>query len=299
MKKLFFFLLALLLTIFANASPIKIYYEIGTGPAHGPTVWFLEQIKEFNKIQTKYEMIPEFKPGAGGVLAIKATKNHPEYSLFGSGPHLHKHFISGALNESDFKRLPTGYDMCTSLITNLNGIESQGLDMLEAYRGKELVVGSITPGSPGHLVVLEVAKRYGFKVRLATFPSEKEAFFNMVADNGVQLASVNPQHYLDYKEKNAKLKTLASNCPNRIASVPNVKTFAEYKIQVPQIFITSYARKEMPDEMVMEIGKYLNQAADSMQLWKKVPIFHPAGSNDWYRERAQNARKFLELSAIQ
>lgn len=295
----FLFLIFALLALSVRANPIEVYYKISVGPGAGPTSMLLKQIEAANGMQTKYKIIPDFKVGAGGLIAAKSMEKHPANSILGIGPHFQHLTISNKVNGNDYRHLPySGFDMCVGIHTNI-GDMSLGVKSLESYKGKEIVVGVTAPGAPAHLTAIVLSEKYGFKIRLATFKSDKEAFMNMVAGHGVNFATVNPAHYVAFKDQQPNLKVLAVNCPTRLPTVPDVKTLDEQGITAPKVFNAIMARKEMPTQMQEEIGLLLQKAADEVDMWNKIPIFIPNGSEKWFKERTAEQHKWLTLLSSQ
>jgi tripartite-type tricarboxylate transporter receptor subunit TctC len=292
MKK-FLFLFFTTLALGARADPTTVFFQLPVSPKHGTVTLLMKQIEWINGTQSKYRVVPEFKPGAGGLIAAKAMEKNPANSIVGVGPHFQKLLLDNKLNEADFKYMPnTGFDMCTGVNTNV-GDMSKGVASLEDYRGQELVVGTTANGSPAHLVAKRLSKEYGFSIRLVTFRSDLEAFLNMVAGNGVNFAFASPRHYLLHKKQQPNLKILAVNCPQRVALVPDIKTLDEQGISAPKVFNANLVRKEMPDQMRHDLGNLFQQAANEVGLWSIMPHLIQGGTQEWYDSRVAEQRKWL------
>jgi tripartite-type tricarboxylate transporter receptor subunit TctC len=293
MQKILLFITALVFALVAKAEPINIYYTVGVGPNFGLIPSLVATLEHANANQTKYKFILDFKPGANGLLAVKTLDKEANNRIVGVGPHFLGHVRNGVISLKDYAAVEeTGYDICTGVITNV-GSTSKGLDSLEAYRGKEITVGTLSPASPAYTTAVELSKRYGFIPKFVAFKSDDEGFLAIVGNHGINFAFSPPKKYHQYLSENPNLQLLAVHCPSRIATVPNVKTLAEYQIHVPPIFNLVLAKSSMPAQQRQEIGKILAASEDATNIWTSIPHLRKPYSASWHGTRLQEQHDFL------
>lgn len=293
MQKMLLFITALLFTFVVRAEPINIYYTVGVGPNFGLIPSLMTTLEHANASQTKYKFTVDFKPGANGLLAVKTLDKDPNNRIVGIGPHFLGHVRNGVISLKDYTAVEeAGYDMCTGVITNV-GSTSKGINSLEAYRGKEITVGTLSPASPAYTTAVELSKRYGFIPKFVAFKSDDEGFLALAGDHGINFAFSPPFKYQEHVVSNPKLQLLAVHCPSRIAGVPNVKTLAEQNIHVPPIFNMVIAKSNMPTQQRQEIGKLLAASQDATNLWSVKPHLKKPSSPSWHSIRLNEQYDFL------
>jgi tripartite-type tricarboxylate transporter receptor subunit TctC len=298
MQKFLLFLGALLITCATQANPINIYYTVGVGPSFGLIPTTLATLEHANVSQSKYKFIIDFKPGANGLLAVKALDKEPTQRIVGIGPHFLRHVENSSISINDYVPVEeTGYDICTGVITNI-GDTAQGIDSLAAYKGKTVNVGTLSPGSPAFTTAVELSKRYGFIPKFVAFDSDDAGFMALVGNHGINFAFSPPFKYSKYLTENPNLKLLAVHCPTRIKGVPNVKTLAEQNIHVPNIFNMLLAKTAMPAQQRNEIGKILAASEDATNLWSIVPHLRKPNSTDWHYSRLYEQHSFIAAAKV-
>lgn len=292
MFKFFVGIVMSLFTISAIAEEkIKISLVLAVGPQHGTIPLLMKKIETANAIQTKYEFSVDFKPGAGGLVALKAATAKPENTLVGTGSYIASLILDNKIKESDFKYVEgTGYDMCTAMNTNV-GDSKTGIASLADLKGKTLVVGTNSLGAPDHLAALHLSKKYGFDIRVAIFKSSVDAYHNMVGNGGVNFVFAGPVHYLKFKDKNPNLKVLGINCDVRSVVLPESKTFDEQGFDLPRAFAFTLARAEMPEQRRKEIGELLVKVGDMLP---KNPVLIYENDPNWFNKRMTEQKEFLK-----
>lgn len=290
------FLIFALLTLNINAEPIDIHYKTGVAPTFGLSPMMIKTVEHANATQNKYRFVLEFKPGANGMLAVKALDKDPAHSIVGVGPHFLKHLVEEKIKKEDYVPVENaGYDICTGVITNVGKTE-QGLDSLESMRGKEVRVGTLSPASPAYLTAVELSKRYGFIPKFVGYKSDDEGFLAIVGNHGINFAFSPPKKFAKFKTENPNLQLLAVHCPKRMPDVPDIKTLAEHGIHLPPIFNLFVAKKEMSASMRKEIGQILANSQDAVNLWKTIPHLIKPDSANWQVNRLREQEQFM-LSA--
>lgn len=293
MQKILLFVTALLSSIAIKAEPINIYYTVGVGPNFGPITSLMNTLEHANASQTKYKFTIDFKPGANGLLAVKTLDKDSNNRIVGIGPWFLGHVRNGVVSINDYTAVEeSGYDMCAGVVTNV-GSTSRGINSLENYRGKEIVVGTVSPASPAYTTAVELSKRYGFIPKFVAFKSDNDGFLALAGNHGISFAFASPDNYQAHVANNPKLQILAVHCTSRIASIPNVKTLAEQNIHVPPIFNMMLAKSSMPAHQRQEIGKLLAASNDATHLWTAQPHLKKPTSPNWHSSRLNEQNEFL------
>lgn len=298
MKKILLFVAALVCSIAIKANPINIYYTVGVGPSFGLIPTTIATLEHANASQSKYKFTIDFKPGANGLLAVRAIDKDPVNRIVGIGPHFLRHVENKTISMDDYVPVElTGYDMCTGVVTNIGDTKS-GIDSLEAFRGKTITVGTLSPASPAFSTAVELSKRYGFVPKFVAFESDNAGFQALVSNHGINFAFINPNLYLQYLPENPKLQLLAMHCPQRLKSMPHVKTLAEQNIHVPTVFNMMLAKSNMPSQQRKEIGKILADSRDAIGLWDKMPHLSRPTGPDWHYTRLYEQQSFMTKLAL-
>jgi tripartite-type tricarboxylate transporter receptor subunit TctC len=293
MQKFLLFLGALLTTCATQANPINIYYTVGVGPSFGLIPTTIATLEHANATQSKYKFTIDFKPGANGLLAVKAIDKDPVNRIVGVGPHFLRHVENKTVSMNDYVPVEfTGYDMCTGVVANI-GDTKLGIDSLEGLRGKTITVGTLSPASPAFSTAVELSKRYGFVPKFVAFESDNAGFQALVNNHGINFAFINPERYLQHLPENPKLQLLAVHCPKRLESMPHVKTLAEQNIHVPTVFNMMLAKSNMPAQQRKEIGKILADSRDAIDLWTKMPHLSRPTGPDWHYTRLYEQQSFM------
>jgi tripartite-type tricarboxylate transporter receptor subunit TctC len=221
---------------------------------YGATVKLLEYA---SASQNKYQFILELKPGANGVLALKAMDQSPSNRLATVAPAFVENARSGLIDDKDYTPVNAVGDTCWGIITNV-GDTAKGLESLKGI--KEITVGGTGFGNAAHLTALVIGKEYGFKVRYIVYKSNFDALMNMASGLDINFVIETVANYRTYKAKNPNLQLLGINCPNRVKSMPEIKTVKEQGFNTPSIFFGTVASVKMPAEKRKEIIKILNDA---------------------------------------
>lgn len=210
-----------------------------------------------NEKQDRYTFLLEQKPGAQGVLALKALGENKTKHLAIINAAFVDNVEKGQIVESDYVPVHSDGDACWAVVST-NGDEKQGLDSLKGTG--EIVVGSVGFGNATHLTALQIGNKYNLPVRYIPYRSNYDATVAMVGNQGVNFGIERLSVINQFKEKNSKLAVLAMSCPKRYNEAPAVATLKEQGIIAPYVFNTVVAHKDMPIEKAQELGKILDQA---------------------------------------
>ena len=252
-------MLCLLSTSVWAQEKIAVYFNAGANqPNYAP---YLRMLDIANKNQKKYQFLIELKPGANGLLAIKAMDQNPENSLATQAPAFVENTRSGAINEQDYVAVAAQGDACWAIITNV-GDTARGVASLQGQR--EITVGGTGFGNVAHLTALTIGDRYGFDVRYIVYKANYDALLNMAAGEKINFVIERVQNYQTFKARNSNLQILGMSCEQRHPQVPEIKTLSEQGISVPTIFFVTVANIKMPASKRQEIENILEQAQSKL-----------------------------------
>ncbi len=299
MKKI---LSVILLSLAASVAHAKetITMVVPAAASQSSTPLTLKTAEIANKLQSKYNFVVEFKPGANGVFGVKYMDQSPQNRVVGVAPAFIENSKNGLLNENDYVPIHAAGDVCWAVITNV-GDTRRGLDSLADLRGKTVTVGGTGFGNAAHITSLLLAEKYGFKVKYVVFKANFDAVVNMVGDNGVNMALESIATFNQFKEKQSKLQMLGFNCANRSTQAPELKTLREQGINAPMIFNITMANRAMPEEKRREIGQILEQAtkeigarefADVAGLYP--PVFRGVTPQDFAQRRISLQKELVQ-----
>ena len=291
MKNLLAAVVAGFLMVSAQAKQEIITVVIGAGPTQSNVPLIQKTLEEANKLQNKYLFVPEFKPGAQGVIAARYMDQDPKNRISGIAPSFVENVKAGHLKEEDYVPVFAQGDACWAVVTNV-GDTKRGLASLADIRGQEIIVGGTGFGNAAHITSLMLAERYGFKVKYIVFKSNYDGLINMVGNNGVNMVLERVVNYQQFKEKQPKLQILGINCGQRVDDMPEVRTVREQGFNTPTIFQMTIANRAMPAERRKEIGDILNRA--QVVIGKKTmidmadllaPQFEGVTTEEYFRSR--------------
>jgi tripartite-type tricarboxylate transporter receptor subunit TctC len=275
----------------------------GASPTHSATPLLQRTLEEANKLQSRYNFVVEFKPGAQGVIAVQYMDQSPLNRISIIAPSFVENINSGLLKESNYLPVSAQGDACWALISNV-GSTTQGISSLEALRGQEIVVAGTGFGNAAHLTSLILAERYGFKVKYIVFKSNFDGLVNMVGNHGVNLVIDRVQSYQQFKPKQDKLQILGINCNVRSSLMPEVKTIKEQGFDTPMIFNMVIANRRMEDAKRLEIGRVLDKAQQVIGQQTMIdmadlhaPQFYKMTAEDFFKQRISLIKQLNEKYA--
>ena len=260
MKKIIVLFLLLSSTVFARE---QIIVEFNANASQSNAAPYMKLLDVANNIQSKYQFILEFKPGANGVIAIKTMDASPQNRLATTATAFVENARSGQINENDYVPIAIQGDACWAIITNV-GSTKQGIASLKGQ--KEITVGGTGYGNATHLTALIIGEKYGFKVRYIVYKSNYDALVNMTTGEPINFVVERVANYQTYYSKNPKLQILGITCPTRNPLMPEIKTLSEQGFNTPTIFLATIANIRMPVEKRQELGRILDQAQAQLGL---------------------------------
>jgi len=238
---------------------ITVYFNASASQPNYPV--YLRMLDVANKNQKKYQFNIELKPGANGLLAVRAMDQSPENSLATQAPSFVENVRSGAINDRDYVAVAAQGDACWAVITNV-GDTARGIASLRGQ--KEITVGGTGYGNVTHLTALTIGEQLGFDVKYIVYKANYDALVNMAAGEKINFVIERVQNYQTFKTRNPSLQILGLSCDQRHPAAPKVKTLQEQGIRVPTIFFVTLANVKMPEAKRKEIEKILSQAQSKL-----------------------------------
>lgn len=295
MKKLLFAVLLSLSGPSMASETISILSPYSANHSGTPAMYKIVDIA--NKSQSRYNFILEFKPGGEQIIAVRALEENTNNRLAIIAPKFVEHTESGKLKLNDYVPIHALGDACWAVIANV-GSERQGVASLRGQ--KELTVGGVGFGNAAHLTSLQLAEKYGFKVRYIPFKSNYDALVLMVGDNSINMVVDRVASYRQFQDKNPNIKLLGMSCPTRHPDEPKIKTLAEQGITAPFVFNITVAHRNMDATRRAELGKILQDA--TRQVGQKEiqqlsdmspPVFDNVDINLYYNNSVGLVRTLL------
>lgn len=261
MKNIRLFMLAMSLVISPIMAAETIHIQSPYSPSHSGTPAMLKIIDQANSSQDRYRFLLEYRPGGEQLIAINHLEKAPHNRLAIIAPKFVEHVESGKVNEQDFLPVHALGDACWAVISNL-GSTPMGIKNLQGIN--ELVVGGVGIGNATHITSLQLAEKYGFKVRYVPFRSNFDALVLMVSDGSINMVLDRVINYHQYQEKSPALKMLAMSCPTRHPSAPDLPTLKEQGIEAPYVFNITVAHKLMDEKKRQEITEILADSTKTL-----------------------------------
>ncbi len=251
--------LAILVATFALSATAKelITLQVGHGPSQPNAAAYIRTLETANAMQSKYEFVVEFKPGANGALALKTMDLAPQTRIATVAPAFVENAKSGLLNEADYTPISSQGEACWAVITNF-GDTAKGIASMQGK--KRVVVGGTGYGNAAHITSIILGEKYGFEVQYIVYKSNLDGLVAMAGNNGPDMVLERPQNYKTFKDRNPNLQILGINCNKRSTLMPEIKTLKEQGVTTPTIFFAIVANVKMPEAKRNEIGKILQDA---------------------------------------
>lgn len=271
---------------------ITIYSPYSAG--HGGNIAFQQVLVRANADQKKYLFVMEAKPGAQGVIALKAMDEYPQSRL----AIIHAAFLdnieTGLLKEEDYRAVHGIGDACWAVISST---ATRSGDLSSIAGTKEITAGSVGFGNVSHLTAMAIAEKYNLSSRFIVFKSNYDAVINMVGNHGVNFAIERLSVVRQFEKINPNIKSIAMSCPTRHSADPKLKTLKEQGIDIPSVFNIVMANQQMSDQKRLTIGIILDEATkkvglDAIQHLSDMrsPVFDNVSAQAFYNQRISSIR---------
>jgi tripartite-type tricarboxylate transporter receptor subunit TctC len=249
-------------------------------------------LEQANQDQTKYQFVPEHKPGAGGSIAAGYVNNSERIALLGTATAF---FVRPYLYDNagyTFDQFKPVYLIANSPVA----LTTKSKDLKTILAQDKISIGTAGPGSGTHLYALKFKAHHPNKeIIVVPYKSSTEALQDVLGGH-VDLA------YEFLGDAEAKgVKILGTTGTKKIKNYPMLKDmgYADNSEFVGIYHIL--VKKDVPDEVVRELRAIFNEAERStrfQELYRSDYSFKPAlktdrDYTDWYNANIKSYRALI------
>ncbi len=291
MKKILFALMAVLVS-FAVAAQQQIPSVWAFNIANVQGSYYRALLEQANQNQTKYQFIPEHRPGAGGSIAAGHVLNSERIVLLGTAT---AYFVRPYLYDSagyTFDQFRPVYLIANSPVA----LTSKNKDLNTILSQDRISIGTAGPGSGTHLYALKFKARHPDKnIVIVPYKSSTEAVQDVLGGH-IDLT----YEFLGDAEARG-VKILGTTGQVKIKNYPMLKDMgypdnAEF-VGIYHILV----KKDVPDSVVQELRSIFAEAEKSSRfqdLYRSDYSFKPIlktdkDYNDWYNKTIKTYRKLI------
>jgi tripartite-type tricarboxylate transporter receptor subunit TctC len=249
-------------------------------------------LEQANQNQTKYQFIPEHKPGAGGSIAAVYVNNSERITLLGTAAAF---FVRPYLYDNagyTFDQFKPVYLIANSPVA----LTTKSKDLKTILAQDKISIGTAGPGSGTHLYALKFKAHHPNKeIIVVPYKSSTEALQDVIGGH-IDLA------YEFLGDAEAKgVKILGTTGTKKIKNYPMLKDmgYADNSEFVGIYHIL--VKKDVSDEVVRELRAIFNEAEKSsrfQELYNSDYSFKPTlrtdkDYTDWYNNTIKSYRSII------
>jgi tripartite-type tricarboxylate transporter receptor subunit TctC len=249
-------------------------------------------LEQANQNQTKYQFVPEHKPGAGGSIAATYVNNSEQIVLLGTATAF---FVRPYLYDNagyTFDQFKPVYLIANSPVA----LTTKSKDLKTILAQDKISIGTAGPGSGTHLYALKFkAHHLNKEIVVVPYKSSTEALQDVLGGH-IDLA------YEFLGDAEAKgVKILGTTGTKKIKNYPMLKDmgYADNSEFVGIYHIL--VKKDVPDEVVRHLRAIFNVAEKStrfQELYKSDYSFKPSlrtdkDYTDWYNDMIKSYRALI------
>jgi tripartite-type tricarboxylate transporter receptor subunit TctC len=288
MKKLLFSLVTIFISTLAVAQQqVPSAWAFNIANVQGS--YYRALLEEANQNQTKYQFVPEHKPGAGGSIAATYVNNSERLALLGTATAF---FVRPYLHDNagyTFDQFKPVYLIANSPLA----LTTKSKDLKTILAQNKISIGTAGPGSGTHLFALKFKAYYPNKeIVIVPYKSSTEALQDVLGGH-IDLA----YEFLGDAEARG-VKILGTTGTKKIKNYPMLKDMGQ---PGDSEFIGIYhilVKKDVPDEVVRELREIFNKAENStrfQELYRSDYSFKPVlktdkDYTDWYNNMIRTFR---------
>ena len=290
MKKLLFALLLSISSIASANQQVSSVWAFNIANIQGS--YYRALLEQANQNQTKYQFIPEHKPGAGGSIAAAYVNNSDRIVLLGTAAAF---FVRPYLYDSagyTFDQFKPVYLIANSPVA----LTSKNKDLKTILSQDKISIGTAGPGSGTHLYALKFKASHPNKeILVVPYKSSTEALQDVLGGH-IDLA------YEFLGDAEAKgVKVLGTTGTKKIKNYPMLKDMG-YPESVDLVGVYHIlVKKDVSDEVVSELREIFNKAEKSpkfQELYKSDYSFKPVLKTDkdytnWYDNTIKSYRSII------
>jgi tripartite-type tricarboxylate transporter receptor subunit TctC len=249
-------------------------------------------LEQANQNQTKYQFVPEHKPGAGGSIAAGYVSSHERMALLGTAT---AYFVRPYLYDNagyTFDQFRPVYLIANSPVA----LTSRNKDLRTILAQDRIAIGTAGPGSGTHLYALKFKDRHPDKnIVIVPYKSSTEAVQDVLGGH----IDLTYEFLGDAEAKGVRI--LGTTGPTKIKNYAQLKDMG-YPDAVDFIGIYHIlVKKNTPDEVVRELRVMFAQAERSdrfQELYRSDYSFKPVlktdrDYTDWYNVNIKTYRTLI------
>lgn len=249
-------------------------------------------LEQANQNQTKYQFIPEHKPGAGGSIAAIHVNNSDRIALLGTAaaffvrPYL---YDNAGYNFDQFKPV---YLIANSPVA----LTTKSKDLKTILAQDKISIGTAGPGSGTHLYALKFKARHPNKeIIVVPYKSSTEALQDVLGGH-IDLAY---EFLGDAESKGVKILGITGT--KKIKNYPLLKDMG-YPDNAELVGVYHIlVKKDVSDDIVRELRSIFTEAEKSskfQELYKSDYSFKPVLKTDkdyadWYNNIIKSYRSLI------
>jgi tripartite-type tricarboxylate transporter receptor subunit TctC len=290
MKRLVLLLLALVSTTVLAQQQVPSAWAFNIANVQGS--YYRALLEEANRIQNKYQFVPEHKPGAGGSIAAGYVLGHERMALLGTAT---AYFVRPYLYDTagyTFDQFRPVYLIANSPVA----LTSKNKDLRTILAQDRIAIGTAGPGSGTHLYALKFKDRHPDKnVVIVPYKSSTEAVQDVLGGH----IDLTYEFLGDAEAKGVRI--LGTTGRNKIKDYPQLKDMG-YPDSVDFIGIYHIlVKKTVSDEVVRELRAIFAEAERSakfQELYRSDYSFKPVLKTDkdyadWYNNTIRTYRTVI------
>jgi tripartite-type tricarboxylate transporter receptor subunit TctC len=295
MKKFLFAMLLSITSIASAQQQVPSAWAFSIANLQGS--YYRALLEQANQNQTKYQFIPEHKPGAGGSIAASYVSNQEKVALLGTAmayfvrPNLYPN--TNTYKFDDFKPVHVMALSPAALVT-------KQLELSDILKKDKISIGTAGAGSGTHLMALKFKDYFPNKdIQIVPYKSSTEALQDVLGGH-IDLAF---EFLGDAEAKQAKILGVTGR--NKIKNYTLLKDIGyPSQAEIMGVYLI-LVKKSIPDEQVDELRKIFVQAEKSSKvqdLYKSDYSSKPTGlvtTADYTRWYNNTVKYYRELTAGQ
>jgi tripartite-type tricarboxylate transporter receptor subunit TctC len=290
MKKFLFIVLLSISSIASATQQVPSLWAFNIANTQG--TYYRALLEQANQNQTKYQFIPEHKPGAGGSIAAGYVNNSDRMVLLGTSASF---FVRPYLYDNagyTFDQFKPVYLIANSPVA----LTSKSKDLKTILAQNKISIGTAGPGSGTHLYALKFKARHPNKdILVVPYKSSTEALQDVLGGH-IDLT------YEFLGDAEAKgVKVLGITGTKKIKNYPLLKDMG-YPDNSDLIGIYHIlVKKDVSDEVIRELREIFSEAEKSakfQELYKSDSSFKPVlktdkDYTDWYNNNIKMHRSII------
>lgn len=214
-------------------------------------------LEEANRLQPKYQFVPEHKPGAGGAIGASYVNGQDKLALLGTAA---AYFVRPYL----YSTTPYNFDQFKPvhvMATSPAALVTKDKSLAEILKQNKITIGTAGTGSLTHLMALKFKEQLpGKDVVIAAYKSSTEALQDVLGGH----TDLTFEYLGDAESRNAKVLGVTGR--NKVKDYPLLKDMG-YANQADLVGVyLILVKKDVPADQVAELRKLFVEAEKSTKV---------------------------------